>query len=185
MNPATSYVVLFSESPMPTSFSHDFRSRIYAAYIFPCIGESSSYALSRNNFYTIRQGDTSAQFKQCLRRSTRRLGEATETRRSFWSFALHIRMAEPLNQLEFAVVLCEAHSPWQSPCLREFSVLSVPPSADRTPSAELRIYATCHFCVKVIFGQVLISSVQLDLAVKSKMLQGSFQAFENTWNMIW
>ena len=41
------------------------------------------------------------------------------------------------------------------PCLREFSVLSVLPSADRTPSAELRICATCYFCVKVIFGHVL------------------------------
>ena len=37
--------------------------------------------------------------------------EATETLRSFWSFALHIQMAEPLNQLEIDVVLCEAHSP--------------------------------------------------------------------------
>ena len=28
MNPETSYIVLFSESPMPTSFSHDLRPRI-------------------------------------------------------------------------------------------------------------------------------------------------------------
>ena len=37
-------------------------------------------------------------------------------------------------------------------------MLSVLPSADKTLSAELRIYATCHFCVKVIFEQALSST---------------------------
>ena len=39
-------------------------------------------------------------------------------------------MTKPLNQLDVVVALCEAHSPKQSPCLRENSAPSVLPSAD-------------------------------------------------------
>ena len=35
------------------------------------------------------------------------------------------KVTRPLNQLDILVVLCEAHSPEQSPCLREISALRV------------------------------------------------------------